>query len=354
MSDIAPKDCWKNKDRYYEYLAKYAEQSVEVAVKDEHTFTVMTKMKRDDGRDGHIFAFYNQGSVDNLNNNDEVFRKLEHNISKINEKLQKKKLLSAISLSIDQNIDRKMSVLRRHNFFPATKTKFLSCKLANSERLKKHVSEQDQVVTIYEINGDDERFKLSDSLLLEIFDCMIKSTGIPADNGNTRKYFFDLFKVVPMGPTHPLRFFVGTLNGGTEVLCAGTLYFDDESIAGIYNIMTSKEHRMHGLGSKMSLHCMKIASEEGCEFCVLEPSPMAESMYRRLGFVDCLERIMMLNIHHVNNYMRAVSYLLTNPLSRRVINLQKITEKKAEIKFWLKIFALLFVVFFVIRFMLKK
>jgi ribosomal protein S18 acetylase RimI-like enzyme len=67
--------------------------------------------------------------------------------------------------------------------------------------------------------------------------------------------------------------------GDEQVACAMTYVTD---VAGIYGVATLPGHRGRGHASTMTLAAAAVASDR---FAVLQPTPEAERLYRRLGFV---------------------------------------------------------------------
>ncbi len=65
---------------------------------------------------------------------------------------------------------------------------------------------------------------------------------------------------------------------------AKTLLHRSGDVAGIYGVVTKPEARGRGLASVLTTTAMRAARELGCRNVVLHSTPMAESMYERLGF----------------------------------------------------------------------
>ncbi|MCL1787649.1 MAG: GNAT family N-acetyltransferase [Defluviitaleaceae bacterium] len=55
----------------------------------------------------------------------------------------------------------------------------------------------------------------------------------------------------------------------------------------ITNMYTRPEYRRRGIGSKLFSLTMKEAVAQGCGRLVLYGTPMANTMYKKLGFEDC-------------------------------------------------------------------
>lgn len=79
----------------------------------------------------------------------------------------------------------------------------------------------------------------------------------------------------------PWRHYAGWLNN--EPVSTATLFLT-ASVAGIYFVSTSPQHRRRGFGTAITRHAMREAQALGCTVAVLGSSPMGYSVYRRLGF----------------------------------------------------------------------
>ena len=64
------------------------------------------------------------------------------------------------------------------------------------------------------------------------------------------------------------------------------LHVDDEGVAGIYGVVTTEEGRGRGLAYGLTVTALRSAMENGANRAVLHSTPMARSLYRRLGFHD--------------------------------------------------------------------
>jgi predicted N-acetyltransferase YhbS len=51
-------------------------------------------------------------------------------------------------------------------------------------------------------------------------------------------------------------------------------------------VVTKPEARGHGLASILMIEAMKASKEAGYKLAVLDSSPLAEPLYKRLGFVS--------------------------------------------------------------------
>lgn len=80
-----------------------------------------------------------------------------------------------------------------------------------------------------------------------------------------------------------LRFFLATIDG---VPVASAMLFVAGGVAGLYGVATRTRHRNRGYATEVVRAALRAAEEEGCRVCILHATPMALSVYRRLGFVE--------------------------------------------------------------------
>jgi predicted GNAT family acetyltransferase len=64
------------------------------------------------------------------------------------------------------------------------------------------------------------------------------------------------------------------------------LHIDKHGVAGIYGVATTEQGRNRGLASLLTLTALNAAKQAGVTTAVLHSTPMARSLYRRLGFED--------------------------------------------------------------------
>jgi GNAT superfamily N-acetyltransferase len=81
----------------------------------------------------------------------------------------------------------------------------------------------------------------------------------------------------------PMRFFLGR-SGGRAVSSA--MLFLGAGVAGLYGVATVSRARNRGFASAIVNAAILSAREAGYRVCILHASPMAVSVYRRLGFVE--------------------------------------------------------------------
>jgi ribosomal protein S18 acetylase RimI-like enzyme len=327
-------DTWKNKVAFYTYLATHNPSRVQVLIDDDYIFSTVSKLRENDSeeRNGNPYVFYNQASIKASDKYDsKALDGVRRGAIKTNQALARKKLPQILGVVEDAMWEEKTKILEANRYFEFLKIKFMYSNVLESKQLADYESKLDKNddFQIYEVNGDDPRFKATEELVREVVSCLVLSMGMPT---TTIPYFTEVFTGVPIGPKHPLRWLVGTVENGTKIACVGSIFISTPDVFGIYNIGTKKEYRGHGHGSKISLHCMKIGKEAGCAHCILEPSHMGEPIYKKIGFTDLIRRKALMNIHHVNFGFKIISFIITNPIGRRAINVQKIIANFATIK----------------------
>jgi ribosomal protein S18 acetylase RimI-like enzyme len=99
----------------------------------------------------------------------------------------------------------------------------------------------------------------------------------------TAAAFSDLFAA--FGPAVPWQLFLGLVDG--QPVAASRL-FCAAGVAGIYHVATLPEVRRQGLGAAMTLAAVRAAQQLGYCTGILTASPAGYSLYRRLGFEECV------------------------------------------------------------------
>lgn len=82
---------------------------------------------------------------------------------------------------------------------------------------------------------------------------------------------------------HLARFFVGTID---DASVSSAMLFAGAGVAGLYGVATLTAYRNHGSATALVQAAMNEARAAGFRTCILHASPMAASLYRRLGFVE--------------------------------------------------------------------
>lgn len=59
-----------------------------------------------------------------------------------------------------------------------------------------------------------------------------------------------------------------------------------DGVAGIYGVATFEAGRGKGLATALTKHALRVAHASGCELGVLHSTPMAQELYRSIGFRD--------------------------------------------------------------------
>lgn len=85
------------------------------------------------------------------------------------------------------------------------------------------------------------------------------------------------------GTTPRMRFFLGSAAGQPV---ASAMLFIGAGVAGLYGVATVSNQRNRGFATALVRGVLDVATEAGCRTCILHATPMAVSIYRRLGFVE--------------------------------------------------------------------
>lgn len=81
-----------------------------------------------------------------------------------------------------------------------------------------------------------------------------------------------------------MKFYLAFQNGEPV---ATSQVFLAEGVAGIYYVATLPKARKQGIGYAITLKALQAARELGYRVGTLQPSEMAENVYRRMGFEEC-------------------------------------------------------------------
>lgn len=75
---------------------------------------------------------------------------------------------------------------------------------------------------------------------------------------------------------------VVTYDGAEPVGCATVAFLD--GMAGVYGVAVRAGWRRRGLGAGLTVQCLELARDAGCDAVYLNPSAMARGVYAALGF----------------------------------------------------------------------
>lgn len=105
--------------------------------------------------------------------------------------------------------------------------------------------------------------------------------GVPIEHHRQLKTMIEHFKVGEPGSKTRMW-----LAWREDIPIAKIGLYLAEGSAGIYGVVTKPEARGLGLASILMVEAMKAAREAGQKLVVLHSSPLAEKLYKRLGFVS--------------------------------------------------------------------
>ena len=92
---------------------------------------------------------------------------------------------------------------------------------------------------------------------------------------------FEIYKELEFDISGPLHHYVGVVRGNP--VATASLFFDSR-VAGILNVSTTPKLRRTGLGTAMTLECLRQARDAGYRTGVLISSKMGLNVYKHLGF----------------------------------------------------------------------
>ncbi len=89
--------------------------------------------------------------------------------------------------------------------------------------------------------------------------------------------------IMNLDPSHHPSNEIVVAMRGEEPVASGLMFRGSEDI-GLYWISVVPHHRNRGMGSWLAQELLRVGKEEGYSHAVLQSSPVAASVYRRLGF----------------------------------------------------------------------
>jgi len=87
-----------------------------------------------------------------------------------------------------------------------------------------------------------------------------------------------------------MAFYLGRVEGDPVATAVGFRVGDD---LGIFGVATPPEHRRRGYGAAITAHAVRSGFETGADMAWLQTSPVAESIYRALGFRHVVSHAML-------------------------------------------------------------
>jgi ribosomal protein S18 acetylase RimI-like enzyme len=306
---------WKNKHEYLCYLSQ--SKSFHQVVDNEIMSAFLTKSAIKGKGGQSLYSFFNQGFVKPAAVDDKKYlQELKANIKILIDNVAKQQL-PFIAFVVEDHLNKeKKKILRQNRFISLGKSSFMTCNLAKNVLVRRYEKEKEETeYEIFEINGDDERFKADEVLWFRFSKILVESSEFPDSNNETRSYYEAAFKDVKCGPSAPMRVFVGTVDNGSKIVSIGSVFYSDLE-CGIYNIVVTKNYRRKTYGTQMVLHCMAESLKDGYEWCCLQPTQPSEEMFKKLGFQPAVGGQVMVNAHYVDKrIIKLASWMMTNRFS---------------------------------------
>ena len=128
-------------------------------------------------------------------------------------------------------------------------------------------------------DGVEVREVIEASDAIEFQELTVWRWGVPQDHCQQLQAMVERFRVGK--PGSKTRMWLAWRDGVPISKLA--TYYGGGSV-GIYGIVTKTEERGQGLASFLMVEAMKAAREAGLKLAVLHSSPLAENLYKRLGF----------------------------------------------------------------------
>lgn len=129
--------------------------------------------------------------------------------------------------------------------------------------------------------GVEIREAVEDNDLMELYGLAAWRWGVPEEHRGQLRKMIEHFEIGERGSN--TRFWLAWKDGAP--ISKIGLYSGSGS-AGIYGVATRPEARGLGIASILMNTAMQAAKEMGHTLAVLDSSPLAEKLYRRLGFVN--------------------------------------------------------------------
>jgi len=124
--------------------------------------------------------------------------------------------------------------------------------------------------------------RVSDERELSDYARVIAANWNPTDEAVSA--FYTRVATPALASDCPARFFLGYAQGKPVAARECFLY---AGVAGVYNVVTLTTARRRGFGRALTLAALQEAREAGYSTAVLQASDQGESIYTRLGFVEC-------------------------------------------------------------------
>ena len=129
-------------------------------------------------------------------------------------------------------------------------------------------------------NGVEIREATEDNDLMELYGLAAWRWGVPEEYRPQLGKMIEKFQIGER--TSNTRFWLAWKDG---IPISKIGLYNGSGSAGIYGVATRPEARGLGLASILMVTAMKAAREVGHKLAVLDSSPLAENLYKRLGFI---------------------------------------------------------------------
>lgn len=200
-----------------------------------------------------------------------------------------------LKFQVERNIDQRIEDLVNHFTLrkvpllwivhPTSKPLDLSCRLQKRGLLHieiapcmaRGLADMPQVPPLPD--GVEVREVIEESDVIEFQELTVWRWGVPQDHCQQLQAIVERFRVGK--PGSKTRMWLAW-HDGFPISKLATYY--GEGSVGIYGVVTKTEERGQGLASFLIIEAMKAAREAGQKLAVLHSSPLAENLYKRLGF----------------------------------------------------------------------
>jgi GNAT superfamily N-acetyltransferase len=128
--------------------------------------------------------------------------------------------------------------------------------------------------------GVEIREAIDDNAIMELYGLAAWRWGVPEEYRPHLRQILEQFEIGER--TSNTRFWLAWRDG---IPISKIGLYSGSGSAGIYGVATKPEARGLGIASILMVTAMKAAKEMGHKLAVLDSSPLAEKLYKRLGFI---------------------------------------------------------------------
>ena len=154
--------------------------------------------------------------------------------------------------------------------------------LTHSEQMPGMVVRPGELAELAELPSDIEVGPIAEADIHETNEILATCFGAP-------KELFDTF-CGGLARSENASWYVGRIDGRIVSTAVG---FTVDNATGVFNVATPPEHRGRGYGAALTLRAVRDGFEGGSDLAYLQSSDSGHRVYRRLGFRDVEEYVLL-------------------------------------------------------------